>query len=90
MKVNNKTKLTCQMLYDVFKDHKCLYYHATDRYGEQYISWEATGGDGFDILLGEFFVKNCKTFGELKQLFEFLDIPINFNIFLKRWEKEGI
>lgn len=90
MKINNKTKLTCQMLYDIFRDERCLYYQISDKYGDQYIAWETTGGDGFDFLLGEFFIKNCKTWGELKELFKFLDIPTNLDIFLKRWEKEGI
>lgn len=69
-------KLTCQNMRDVFDEHT-LYYHSIDKYGEQFITWEATGG-AFDILMcGEYYIKTIVTTNELQNVLDFLGIFVD-------------
>jgi len=70
-------KLTCQILQDIFNGHS-LNYFSIDKYQDQFITWQANGGRGFDILLcGEYFIKRCNTLSDLQKVFDVLGISMD-------------
>jgi len=72
-KFNKNKKLTCQILTEIFLG-KTLYYYSGDKYGDQFITWEASG-NGFDVLLcGEYLIKRCKFVADLKEIFNVFGI----------------